>query len=216
MKLQSKRKKAVVIASIVVAVVLVIALIALLVVPAIIKSLNKIDPYIKVSINPKNSYYVGEKFDPTGLQIQIVTGDNDTSYFVRYPDADLKITGFDSSVAKESLAVTITYKGMSTTMNVTIKEYPDPAPTLQSIRLSDNFYATPHPLDYWNDFGPRRTNINIILTYSDGSEKEIPLKGEHCFNVTRPLAGAGTTQFTIKYSEGGKVFEETITVTITE
>lgn len=216
MKLHSKRKNTIIIVSIVAAVVLAIALIGIFVVPAIVKSANKPDPYIVVSVAPKSDYYVGEKFDATGLKIQVITGDNKSSEFVSYPNSNLKITGFDSSVANESLAVTITYKGMSTTLNVTVKDYPPVAPVLESIRLSDNFYEI-QSFDYWQRKGPRRDNVNIILTYSDGSEKEIPLEGKHCFDVIRPLAkGTSTTQFTIKYSEGGKVLEETITVTFTK
>lgn len=213
MKLQSKRKNTLVIVGIVAAALLVIALIAFLVVPAVVDALTKDEFSIVVSIAPKRDYYVGEKFDGTGLKIQVVTGDNESSYFVDYPNADLKITGFDSSVANESLPITITYKGVSTTMNVTIKDYPPAAPVLESVRLSDNFNGL-QSFDYWNRFGPYRENVNLILTYSDGSTKEIPLKGEHCFNVVRPLAGGtNTTQFTIKYSEGGVVVEATITVT---
>lgn len=217
MKLQKRKNKGLIIVAIVVAALLVLALIGVLVVPTIIKNVTKPDPSIAVSVSPKNVYFVGEKFDPTGLKIQVITGDQETTYFVSYPDADLKISGFDSSVANESLALTITYKGMTTTLKVTIKDYPAKPPVLVSIGLSDAFYETPFTLHFWNRYGPtKRAGVNLVLTYDDGSTKEIPFKAEHCFNVIRPLEEAGTTEFTIKYSEGGKVFEETITVEITE
>lgn len=217
MKLQKRKNKGLIIVAIVVAALLVLALIGVLVVPTIIKNVTKPDPSIAVSVAPKNVYFVGEKFDPTGLKIQVITGDQETTYFVSYPDADLKITGFDSSVANESLTLTITYKGMSTTMNVTIKDYPPKQPVLVSIGLSDAFYETPFTVSFWNRYGPtKRAGVSIVLTYDDGSTKEIPLKGEHCFNLDRNLTSAGTTEFILKYTEGGKTFEETITVTITE
>lgn len=216
MKLRNQRKNNITIVAIVVAVVLVLVIAGFLIVPAIIKNINKPDPYIKVSVSPKNEYFVGEKFDPTGLKIQYVTGDNDTSYYVSYPNSDLKITGFDSSVANKSLPLTITYKGLTTTLNVTIKEYPAANPTLVSIRLSDNFYETPHTLTYWTYLGPRLEGVKLIATYDDGSTKEIPFTAEHYRNVDQSITSAGTTQFTIRYSEGGVTVEETITVTITE
>lgn len=217
MKLQSKKKNTFIIVAIVVAVLVLIAVIGVLLAPTILGSLNKPETYITVSIIPKSEYFVGEKFDPTGLKIRVVTGDEKTSYFVSYPDSELKISGFDSSAANESLPLTITYKGMTTTMNVKIKNYPPQPPVLVSIGLSDSFYETPFTLHFWNRYGPtKRAGVNLVLTYDDGSTKEIPFKAEHCFNVIRPLEEAGTTEFTIKYSEGGKVFEETITVEITE
>lgn len=217
MKLQKNRNKTLIIVAIVAAVVVALIVAGVLVAPTIIGSLNKPEPSISVSVSPKNVYFVGEKFDPTGLKVQVAMGDTEKSYFVSYPDADLKITGFDSSVANESLTLTITYKGMSTTMNVTIKDYPAKPPVLVSIGLSDAFYETPFTVSFWNRYGPtKRAGVNLVLTYDDGSTKEIPLKGEHCFNVDRNLTSAGTTEFILKYTEGGKTFEETITVEITE
>ena len=217
MKLRNKRNNTVLIVAIIAIAVVLLAVVGILVAPTIINKVNKPDPYIAISVSPKNEYFVGETFDPRGLKIQVITGDNETSYFVDYKDPNLKVTGFDSSVPNESLTLTVIYKEMSTTFNVKIKEVPPPPPTLVSIGLSDSFYETPFTLYFWNRFGPtKREGVNLVLTYSDGSTKEIPLNGEHIFDIDRDLQSAGTTEFTIKYSEGGIVFEETITVTITE
>lgn len=218
MKLQSRKQKTITVVAIVAAVILVLVVAALLIVPAVIKDSLKTDPYIAVSVSPKNEYFVGEKFDPKGLKIQVFTGDNETSYFVSYPNSELKISGFDSSVANESLPLTITYKGMTTTLNVTIKEYPAQNPTLVSIRLSDSFYETPITVLRWNRLGPVRDGVNLVLTYDDGSEKEIPFTADHYPDYdNRPELGqAGTVEFTIAYAEGGVVVRSTVTVTITE
>jgi len=217
MKLRSKNNNTVIIIAIVAVVVVALIVAGVLLAPTIIGHFNKPDPSIAVSVSPKNVYFVGEKFDPTGLKIQVLMGDPDSSYFVSYPNSELKISGFDSSVANESLPLTITYKGMTTTLNVTIKDYPPKNPVLVDMKLSDNFYAHPFSYTVWNKNGPyKRANVNIVLIYDDGSEKEIPLTAEYCSNVDRNLTSAGTTEFTLHYTEGGVRLEKTITVTITE
>lgn len=216
MKLQNKRKNTVVIIVIVAIVLVALVVAGIFLAPVIIGNIYKPEPSIAVSVSPKNVYFVREEFDPTGLKIQVLMGDTDSSYFVSYPDSELKISGFDSSVANESLPLTITYKGMTTTLNVTIKDHPAKNPTLVSMRLSDNFYDPPFTKTFWNDFGPyKRPNVNIILTYDDGSEKEVKLEAKYCFGLDRDIQSAGMTEFTLKYSEGGVTLEEKITVEIT-
>lgn len=168
---------------------------------------------IVISHAPKTEYYVGENFDPTDLKIQVVTNSQDKTYFVQYPNADIKISGFDSSVAKDEVPVTVTYKGFSVTFNVKVQEYPAAAPVLESIRLSDNFKTT-YTLEKWNKNGPSFFGVKLILAYSDGTEQEVQMQSAYCYGI-EDVAAPGTTEFTIKYSDGGIIVETTVEITVT-
>lgn len=221
MKLQNKKKKIIPIIIIAIVTVLIIAAIVAVVIIKNPNGLGKGNEVtgIVISSIPDNEYFVGERIDLTGLKIQVLTGDPTKTYFVQYPNADLKISGFDSSVANESLPVTVTYKGFSTTFNVKIIDYPPEAPTVVSIRLSDNFYDFTYTVDFWNTYGLIWDGVKLILTYSDGTEKEVPMKSKYCSDVVQRVESAGTTQFYITYPDelmaDGRAPRCTVTVTIT-
>ena len=215
MKLQSRKKKIIPIVIIaVVAVVLIAAIVAVVMMlnPNGIKGAKEIQE-IAISISPETKYAVGEKFDPTGLKIQVITGDPKNSYFVNYPHPDLQISGFDSSKPGEVI-VRVSYKGHSTGFKVTIKEYTtNTDPTLTSIRLSKDLSF---PLEFWNDFGPEFSGVNLIATYSDGTEEEVPLRYEWCSGFDLNLDSTGTTQFNVSYTnDRGETAQTVVTVTIT-
>lgn len=217
MKLQNKRKKTLTIAVVAIAVVIAIALMAL-----IIGGIAKNDgedkevviEKIAISVLPRTAYYVGEEFDPTGLKIQVVTAKQSDTYFIDYPNSEIKITGFDSSVANDSLVLTVSYKEFTIDFPVSIQERPSSAPVLKSVALSDNFQTT-YTMKDWNRKGPNRDNVAIILTYSDGSEKRVPLLTENLLDLDRSISSPCTTQFKVRYNDNGVVVETTVTVTIT-
>lgn len=175
---------------------------------------------IIISNRPKSEYYVGESFDPTGLRLYAVAGTNEYSYFVDYPNSDIKISGFDSSVANDSLPVTISYMGLETTLFVKIKDAKNEVPPyLVSIEICD--FVTTYDMEYWNEVGPNpsASGAYIKLVYSDGSTygdpDKTPLSRRNIYDYEKVTA-PGTTQIRIKYSENGISKEETITITITE
>lgn len=180
--------------------------------------LETVDPrgVVKISLSAvphKTTYYVGEEFDPAGVSVQVITNDMEHTSFVGHED--LSFSGFDSSVPAENQVITATYKGFTATFTVTVKENPSETPTLVSIRMGDSFKTT-YTLSSWNNFGPKTNNATIVCTYSDGSEVEIPMKGQYCDNVL-DVDSPGTTQFTVRYTdEYGTTVETTVTVTITE
>lgn len=169
---------------------------------------------ISMYSHPKTEYYVGEEFDSTGTIIQVITNKLGEDYFVG--EKELTFSGFDSSVVKDNVVITVTYKEYTTTFSVKIKEIPTDSkdPVLTSIRLSDNFVDT-YSLNWWNNIGPAFDNVKLVLVYSDGSEKEVPMQSSYCYNLTFGLTSAGTTDFIIKYNDGGVIVETTVTVTIT-
>lgn len=169
---------------------------------------------IAISIVPKTEYYIGDELDLTGLKIQVIAGTNEYSYFVSYPDSDLVVSGFDSSVANDELPITVSYKGFTATFNVKIKEHASASPVLERIEISDNFQTT-YDKDYWNDYGPNTKDVTLTLVYSDGSVVEnVQLKHKYIYGFTT-LEAAGTTQIIIKYSDGVTTVELPITITIT-
>ncbi len=168
---------------------------------------------INIASYPKTSYYVGETFDVSEILVQVVMSEQSATYFINANDPELTFSGFDSSVANDSLTIQVSYKGFTTSYNVVIKEKQTSVPVLQSIRLSDDFKTT-YSISEWNNqnvfYG-----IKIICTYSNGSEKEIKFKYDYCYGLDKNLTSPGTTSFTIKYSESGVNVETTVTVTIT-
>lgn len=170
---------------------------------------------IAISIVPKVEYYIGDSLDLSGLMIQVIAGTNEYSYHVTYPNAELQISGFDSSVANDELPITVSYKGFTATFNVKIKEHASASPVLEKIEISDNFKTT-YKLDEWNRTGPDYTGVYLTLIYSDGSKVEnIQLKAKHIYNAVQQSA-AGETEIVIKYSDGVTTVELPITITITE
>lgn len=169
---------------------------------------------IAISIAPKTEYYVGDELDLTGLKIQVIAGTNEYSYFVSYPNSDLVVTGFDSSVANDELPITVSYQGFTATFNVKIKEHASATPVLERIEISDNFQTT-YDLEEWNNYGPNTDNVTLTLVYSDGSVDNVQFKHKHIYGFTN-LSAAGTTQITIKYSDGVTTVELPVTITITE
>ncbi len=221
MKLKSRKnssKKIVVIVLAVVVLLAVAGVIAWAIVDTAKENNLKEIQHIVISDRPKSEYYVGESFDPTGLRIKVLAGTNEYSYFVDYPDADIKISGFDSSVANDSLPVTISYMGFETTLYVKIKEAQSSVPPhLVSIEICG--LITTYTKDYWNNYGPSASGAYILLTYSDGSTygdiDTTPLSRRNIYDYEK-VEAAGTTQIRIKYSENGISKEETITITITD
>lgn len=216
MKLQNnKKKKTIVIVSVIVAVLVVAAVAGIIL--SLFKGPDQVDPKeiqsISLSTPPtKTTYYVGEPFDATGVSVQVKTNDMSYTSFVDY--TNLTFSGFDSSAPAEEQVITVSYKGFTTTFTVTIKEIPSATPTLVSIKLSDNFVST-YTLDWWKEYGPVFDNVDLICTYSDGTEKRVPMSAGYCLEIDTSIDTPTTVDIPVQYIDGGIVAEMTITVTIT-
>lgn len=220
MRLQSQNRKR---TTIIIIVVVAVILIAALVIGAVLL-LNKPEQPaeemkpdtilgIELSSKPRDTVYlVGAPFNPEGTKIQVLTHDQSKTYFVDY--TQLSFSGFDSSSVGEKV-ITVTYKGFTTTFTVTVKEVEQAAPVLTSIRMGDSFQTT-YNKDYWNTFGPKLNTATLILTYSDGSEKEVYMESGFCSGIDKNITSAGTTTFTVTCVDAGIVVSTTVTVTITE
>ena len=217
MKLQNKKRKTIIVASVVAVVVLLI--IGIVVGVTILKndSTDTKDPYIIISTPASyRTYYIGDEFNPEGLRIQYVGPTNEESYFV---DASkLEFSGFDSSVVNEALVITVSYKGYTTTYTVSVEEKPNPAPetkTIQSIALSDNFVKT-YTQDDWAWGFVDLNNVTLTVTYSDGTSEIVPMLLRYFTNVKFEVLEPGNYDLIIAYPDALTGVTTTVTITITQ
>ncbi len=83
----------------------------------------KPDNVEKITIdNPKTSYLIQEEFDyKTGtVTAHFADGTTET---VKLDNANVKITGFDSSSAADAQVLTVAYAGLTTTYEISVKEF---------------------------------------------------------------------------------------------
>lgn len=214
MKLKSKNKgkKALIITGIVLAVIVVISLIALLVGVIVYNEQGKVIDYLIISSYPdKLVYYVGESFDPTGLEFQVIFKNGESTYVSN--TALLTFEGFDSSEPSSEQEITVGYMGHAKTISVVIVELPKPTPTLESIEVYD--LQTEYDIEYWNSYGLNIVGSMIRLHYSDGSIEEKYLLSKYVSGV-RMVDAPGTLEITVKYSDGVNMVETQVEITITE
>ena len=161
---------------------------------------------------PKTTYKVGEPFDSATMKLQVVTQDYTNDYFVNGNDPELSFSGFDSSAPAENQVVTVTYKGVSTTFTVTIK---DDAPSAQLVSVSIADLKTTYTVEKWN-----KNKLNIygaywVLTYENGdvvgSYAETPLLNSQ---VPALDTVSGPCELQIVFTYQG--VSTTVTITITE
>ena len=232
MKLVNKKQKKLTIVAIVAAIVVLIAVVAIVIGVTINNNSNpeNDDPNtirrITVSSHPKLEYVVGEAFDPSGIKVQVITNSNDTTYFV--DESKLTFSGFDSSVANDSLTIVVGYQGFITTYTVQIKEKPgnnqgnnnqgnNGQGNTSNLEVCD--MRVTYTLDRWNGRGPSTYGAYVKITKPDGtvygSLDETPLKNSDIYGyekVDKPCE----FDLTIIYTDrDGKEYTATVTVTIT-
>lgn len=216
MKLQKRNNKKIVLL-IILAVVVLAAIVSGVV--AIISNINEkkeleagkeIQQIIMSSYPDKMVYYVGESFNPTGAKIQVITKGQSETYFVDYNK--LSFEGFDSSEVNDAVEIKVSYKGYSTTFTVRVIDFPSSTPVLERIEVYN--FTTSYPKSEWNMYGPNSAGARIRCIYSDGSViEDIVLKDKYIYGVTE--SDVGTTEITIKYSDGVTTVETTVEITVT-
>ncbi len=161
----------------------------------------------------KMIYYIGEEFDPSGIDVQVDFEDGTTTH-ISDPSV-LTFEGFDSSAPCEEQTVKVSYRGVSTVISVVIKEWPTATPILTSIEVKD--LQTVFQIDDWNEykFGNSPDNAHIECTYSDGHVENVQLLNKYIYGV-KWVDEPCDLEITIYYSDGGVEAQQTITITITE
>ena len=214
MKLHSNKRKKVIIALAILAGVLVVALIAgMIFIRSIFKPMNEygISHITFYSLPDKTTYFVGEKFDPTGLQVQVVTYGKAENYFVDH--TAVTYSGFDSSVVNDEVAITVSYKGVTTKFNIKVIDRPTQPPVVTDMELVG--FKDTYTLSFWNEFVPQVSGASIKLIYSDESTKDgIWLQSEWITGYKK-LSAPGNIDLTINYDDNGTLFQKTVTITIT-
>lgn len=218
MKLQSRKTKThTTVAIIVAAVVLVGLIIGGILILGGGSSNEEHNPTDIVGISmagfPKREYYVGEEFESEGTKVQVLTYDMAYTSFVEY--GSLTFSGFDSSNPVEEQAITVSYKGFTTTFTVTIKEMPKDSPTVETIEIFD--FKTTITMSDWNEFGPisliRGSTLKIV--YSDGTMGDSVYVDPAWVWGYEKVSQPGTFDLTIKYNNDGTLYEKVVTITIT-
>ncbi len=210
MKLRSNKTKTKKILTIVGISILAVALIvgAILIVNSIVQE-NKgkqIKDIVLSGMPTKDEYYIGDEFDPTGTLIQVRTNDMKNTYFVDH--TKLTFSGFDSSVVNDTVTITVSYQGFSTTFTVKVKEHEVQPPQLVSIEVKD--LKTTYSLERWNKNGPDYNNSYLLCTYSDGTTENVWI--QNTWATQREIMDApGVAYITIEYMGKSTVVEFTIT-----
>ena len=232
MKLQSskQKRKTIIIVAFIVAIVFVIAAVATVIV---IKKINETpmgdilnpdaneqgETGILISNYPKMSYLLGEQFDISGANIQVMTTGEARTYFVDFGDSRVTYSGYDSSKLGEQV-ITVTYKEFTTTFTVIVKELPgsESSSTNPDVVNVEAFMFTTYTKDEWNTYGPSDLDAYIVLTYADGtvfgSVEETPIKRGDMY-VHDEYMEPGITYVTITYELNGDTYEVTVPITIT-
>lgn len=217
MKLKSKRTKGskalIVIAIVLIAIAIAIG-IAVIAYNAVDDAQSKEMSSLDFSVYPtKRSYYVGETFDPSGIKMQAMAKNGDSTY-ISNPE-ELEFSGFDSSVPCEKQWITVTYMGVSAQFDIEIIDPNATPPAAASVEMF-NHYDT-YTLSYWREYGFFSMGAKLRITYDDGTTEEITLDPQWIFDIDRTITSPGTTYITIKYPlDDETVIEAKVPITITE
>ena len=128
--------------------------------PSTSSSEAKVLVSIRIAAEPtKKNYFVGDEFDPAGLQVKAVytTGEEDLAA------TDYQLSGFDSATAGEK-TVTVTFEAQTASFKVTVAEV-----VLESIRIA----ANPTKASYYQgeEFDP--AGIEVKAVFNNGSEQAV-------------------------------------------
>ena len=125
----------------------------------------------------KTTYITGEKFDPKGLELT-VTYTDDTSSVIAYNAPGVTFTpSTTTALTLNDKLITITYAGQTTTMNITVSDYPIYESNLPVVYINtENGAKITSKVDYVN----ATMKIQGNDTYSDSSilyDGEIEIRG---------------------------------------
>lgn len=145
---------------------------------------------IAVTTKPaKVEYFVGDKFDATGMVVTATYSDKSTKKVTGYTT-----TGFSSTKAG-TVTLTVTFEKKTATFTVAVKEKPVVAPTLTSIAVTTAPAKTVYTVgDTYSGEG-----LVVTATYSDNSKKVVTNYSVSGFSSAK----AGTCSVTVTYE--GKV-----------
>ena len=140
---------------------------------------------IEIKTNPtKTQYTVGDELDATGLVITEKWTEGKKDVEVAYSEENkdkFAFSGFDSSAAVASQAITVTYQNKTATFNISVVEAGAEDPKITAIAVKEGSTAT-YAID-------EALDVTITATYSDGDSKDLTLE------EFKALEGASVTGF---------------------
>ncbi|MBR5137095.1 MAG: bacterial Ig-like domain-containing protein [Clostridia bacterium] len=155
----------------------------------------------------KTTYYVGESSDFFNLKL-VMTMTNGGEITVN--GSECEITGFDSSVPVDVQIITVKYKNLSTTFNVSIKEIPaNPTGKYNNLTFK-TLPKTEYKKGEWLD---ARGGV-LIVHYDDGTTREMELKDDYVYGFRSDKLGP--LELEVIYIENGVLCTTTYTITVTE
>ena len=176
-------------------------------VTARIKMNGKKVAYVGMSTLPyKTEYYIGEQPDYTGFTV--TTTYNDGTTFTEGADA-CTFSGFDSEFAAEKQQITVNYKENTFVFDIAIKEPPRAFSPLSKIALV-SLPKTEYKVGDWLSV---KDGV-LLLEYSDGATRKIPLDYLHIYDFSTEKPGKFTV--TVKLREDGYLATTTYDVTVSE
>ena len=115
---------------------------------------------IRIAAEPtKKDYFVGDEFDPAGLQVKAVytSGEEDLAA------ADYQLSGFDSATAGEK-TITVTFETQTATFKVNVAEV-----VMTGIRIAGN----PTKVAYYQGEEFDAAGIQVKAVFNNGSERDV-------------------------------------------
>ena len=207
LKQRNSKKTVLMVCLIVLAVLVVGALVFMLVNSIVQEQQGKEIINISIDTQPRLTYTVGEDFNPAGARLQVITRDSKNAYFVYLPNKDVTFSGYDKSTVGTQV-ITVTYKGVTTTLNVIVNDPVPPAPSIVSIEVPN--LITTYEFEEYKVYGPILNNLMLVIHYSDDTIKEIPMDSSVHLLSRGQAEGPGTTTEIVFIYEG-----VTVTYTIT-
>jgi len=156
-------------------------------------------------------YYVGDAFDPTGMEVTVyyssgLTGPVESKVLA---DTEYTLSGYDFS-SPGTVNITVTYNEFSDTFAVTVTDKP------QEIALSSILVTPPAKTEYKTGEKLDLTGLTVTARYTDGSNKTLSANDYTIDDSNFDSENAGTYTIAINYSENGIVKTDIFEVIVTE
>ncbi len=143
----------------------------------------------------KTDYFVGQSFDPTGMEITATYSNNTTKTITGITGTDKKGVSWtpDGALSTSDTSITISYGGKTTTVSVTVKE-----PTVDRIEVEPSSLT----FEAGKFFTPSQIT-KVTASYTYGNDKEIAIS-ECALTLTLPDNTTATVNTSYQFTKAGK------------
>lgn len=170
-----------------------------------------------VSAPDKTKYYLGEKADYSGLEIQILKN-NGNSEIIAYSEQNANLfefSGFSTDLTTDKQVVTVKYEGFTCAFNISVEEEKKPSTAVLSKISIHTMPKTVYSLSAgdWLDV----SGGMILKEYSDGTTALDVILYQYVEEswLEAYNKGVGTHTLTVEFVEKGVLKKTTFEITIT-